>query len=96
MALPVRDGETELVSGWLEAPLLGVVSTFDPARLRDVARYVVGASAATLLLAAMNSQMLGPRAAGLLAGDQPPDPERGRSPAPPPRHALRRDRRRRR
>ncbi len=58
-ALPVEDGETELVTGWLEAPLLGVVSTFDPAVLRDAARYVVGASAATLLLAAMNSQMLG-------------------------------------
>ena len=59
MALPVRDGETALVTSWLEAPLLGVVSTFDPAGLRELARYVVGASAATLLLAAMNAQMLG-------------------------------------
>jgi basic amino acid/polyamine antiporter, APA family len=59
MALPVRNGQTELVTGWLEAPMLGVVSTFEPHGLATVARYVVGASAAGLLLAAMNSPMLG-------------------------------------
>ena len=59
MALPVRDGETELATRWLEAPLLGVVSTFDPQGLETTARIVVGASGAGLLLAAMNSQMLG-------------------------------------
>jgi basic amino acid/polyamine antiporter, APA family len=59
MAVPVRDGETALATRWMEAPLLGVVSTFDPEALRSAARYVVGATGAGLLLAAMNSQMLG-------------------------------------
>jgi APA family basic amino acid/polyamine antiporter len=59
MALPVRGGETDLATKWLEAPMLGVVSTFDPDGLRTAARIVVGATGAGLLLAAMNSQMLG-------------------------------------
>lgn len=59
MALPVQDGKTELATHWLEAPLLGVVSTFNPESLRTTARIVVGASGALLLLGAMNSQMLG-------------------------------------
>jgi APA family basic amino acid/polyamine antiporter len=59
MALPFSDGESELVSHWLEAPLLGVASSFDPDGLAELARYVVGASGAGLLLVAMNSQMLG-------------------------------------
>ncbi|MET0973415.1 MAG: amino acid permease, partial [Thermoleophilaceae bacterium] len=59
MAVPVVDGKTELGSRWLEAPLLGVVSTFDPEGLETTARIVVGASGAGLLLATMNAQMLG-------------------------------------
>ena len=59
MALPVVDGETALAGPYIEAPLLGVAAVLDPGWLSEVARYTVAAAAATLLLAAMNGQMLG-------------------------------------
>jgi basic amino acid/polyamine antiporter, APA family len=59
MALPVVDGETALAGPYLEAPLLGVAGAVDPEWLSDAARYTVAVAAATLLLAAMNGQMLG-------------------------------------
>ena len=43
----------------MDAPLLGVVSAFDPAGLAEAARYVVGLVGALVLLQAVNGQMLG-------------------------------------
>ncbi len=59
MAVPVQNGSTELGSRFLEAPVLGMVSTLDPEWLRHVFRYAVGALAGAILLTAMNGQMLG-------------------------------------
>jgi APA family basic amino acid/polyamine antiporter len=59
MALPVHNGSTELGGRFVEAPVLGMVSTLDPEWLRHVFRYAVGALAAAILLTAMNGQMLG-------------------------------------
>jgi basic amino acid/polyamine antiporter, APA family len=59
MALPVVDGETALAGAYLEAPMLGVAQALDPDWLGDAARYAVCLGAVTLLLAAMNGQMLG-------------------------------------
>jgi APA family basic amino acid/polyamine antiporter len=58
-ALPVVDGETALGTTYLERPVLGVVSAYDPQWLADTLRYVVGALAAMTLVAAANSGMLG-------------------------------------
>ena len=59
MALPVVDGQTALAGPYLEAPMVGVAAELDPDWLSDVARYTVVVGAVTLLLAAMNGQMLG-------------------------------------
>jgi APA family basic amino acid/polyamine antiporter len=59
MAVPVVDGQTALGSQYLEAPVLGIVSAFEPDWLMDTSRIVVGATAAALMIVAMNSQMLG-------------------------------------
>ena len=59
MAMPVVDGETALAGPYLEAPMLGMASVLDPAWLNDAARYTTAVAAATLLLVAMNGQMLG-------------------------------------
>ena len=59
MALPVVDGRTPLAGAYLEAPILGIASTLDPGWLSDAGRYTVAVAAATLLLVAMNGQMLG-------------------------------------
>jgi basic amino acid/polyamine antiporter, APA family len=59
MAVPVTDGQTALGAQYIEAPILGIVSTFEPDWLMDVSRIVVGATAAGVLIVAMNSQMLG-------------------------------------
>jgi basic amino acid/polyamine antiporter, APA family len=59
MALPVTDGQTALGGVYVEAPVLGIVSAFEPDWLMDVSRIVVGATAAALLIVAMNGQMLG-------------------------------------
>ena len=59
MALPVTGGETLLGTRYVEAPVLGVVSTFHPVELKDAARLAVGGTAAAILITAMNGQMLG-------------------------------------
>jgi APA family basic amino acid/polyamine antiporter len=59
MAVPVVDGQTALGARYVEAPVLGIVSTFEPDWLMDTSRIAVGATAAALLMVAMNGQMLG-------------------------------------
>jgi APA family basic amino acid/polyamine antiporter len=59
MAVPVEGGTTALGNRFVEAPVLGVVSAFDPAWTADGFRYVVGAMAAMVLFQAANGQMLG-------------------------------------
>jgi APA family basic amino acid/polyamine antiporter len=59
MATPVVGTHTALGDRFLEAPVLAIVSSYEPGTLLDVSRYVVGATAAALLLVAMNGQMLG-------------------------------------
>jgi APA family basic amino acid/polyamine antiporter len=63
MAVPVVDGpggpETALGSTYLKAPLLGVVSAYDPAWLADAMRFVVAIVAALTLIWAANTAMLG-------------------------------------
>ncbi|MFM9149936.1 MAG: universal stress protein, partial [Solirubrobacterales bacterium] len=61
-ALPVVEGpggaSTELGTNFLGAPLLGVVSSFEPGWLADVMRYAVGLVAALTLLWAANTGLL--------------------------------------
>jgi basic amino acid/polyamine antiporter, APA family len=59
MATPVVGTRTALGDRFLEAPVLAIPSSYDPGALLDVSRYAVGATAAALLLVAMNGQMLG-------------------------------------
>jgi basic amino acid/polyamine antiporter, APA family len=59
MATPVVGDRTGLGDRYLEAPVLAIVSSYEPGALLDISRYVVGATAALLLLMAMNGQMLG-------------------------------------
>jgi len=59
MAVPVEGGQTELGGRFEDAPLLGVVSAFDPAWVADAFRYGVGAMGALVLVQAVNGQMLG-------------------------------------
>ena len=59
MATPVVGTRTALGDRFLEAPVLAIVSSYEPGTLLDVSRYVVGATAAALLLVAINGQMLG-------------------------------------
>jgi len=59
MAVPVVDGSTELGGTLIEAPVLGVVSQFEPAWVADAFRYAVGALGALVLVQAVNGQMLG-------------------------------------
>lgn len=59
MAVPVVDGGTDLAGPFVEAPVLGIVSAYDPAWLMDTMRYVVGGVAALVLLEAVNVNMLG-------------------------------------
>jgi APA family basic amino acid/polyamine antiporter len=59
MAAPVVGDRTALGDRFVEAPVLAIVNAYEPGVLLDVARYVVGATAAAMLLAAMNGQMLG-------------------------------------
>ncbi|HEX2070178.1 MAG TPA: amino acid permease [Thermoleophilaceae bacterium] len=59
LALPVEHGATALSEEFVEAPLVGVASQFDPAWIADVLRYVVGAAGVVVLLQAVNGQMLG-------------------------------------
>jgi len=59
MATPVVGDRTGLGDRYLEAPVLAIVSSYEPGVLLDASRYVVGATAAALLLMAINGQMLG-------------------------------------
>ena len=59
MAVPVEQGTTELGESLIEAPLLGVVSEFDPSWVAEGFRYAVGALGAVILVQAVNGQMLG-------------------------------------
>ena len=59
MAAPVVGDRTALGGRFIEAPVLAIVSAYEPGVLLDVSRYLVGATAAAMLLAAMNGQMLG-------------------------------------
>jgi APA family basic amino acid/polyamine antiporter len=59
MAVPVQGGSTALGGRFEEAPVLGVVSAFDPAWLSDAFTYAVGALGALVLVQAVNGQMLG-------------------------------------
>jgi basic amino acid/polyamine antiporter, APA family len=59
MATPVVGDRTALGGPYIEAPVLAIVSSYEPGVVLDVSRYVVGATAAALLLVAMNGQMLG-------------------------------------
>jgi len=59
MALPVVNGHTELAGKAIDAPILGVVSAYSPDWLVHVLRYSVGATAALVLVTALNGQMLG-------------------------------------
>jgi APA family basic amino acid/polyamine antiporter len=59
MAQPGRDGATPLGGVYSEAPILGIVSAFEPTWLMDVSRYLVAATGASMLLVTMNGQMLG-------------------------------------
>ena len=59
MAVPPVDGHTALGGHFVAAPLLGVVSAFDPNWLRHLLRYAVGGLGAVVLLQAANSTMVG-------------------------------------
>jgi basic amino acid/polyamine antiporter, APA family len=59
MATPVVGTRTALGDRFLEAPVLAIVSSYEPGFLLDASRYVVGVTAAALLLVAVNGQMLG-------------------------------------
>jgi APA family basic amino acid/polyamine antiporter len=63
MAVPVLAGpdgpETALGSTYMKAPILGVVSAYDPEWLADGMRFVVGVVAALTLIWAANTTMLG-------------------------------------
>jgi APA family basic amino acid/polyamine antiporter len=59
MAVPPVGTHTALGDRYVAAPLLGTVSAFHPAALRDVLRYAVGGLGAVVLLQAVNSTMVG-------------------------------------
>jgi APA family basic amino acid/polyamine antiporter len=59
MAVPVHGDHTALGSTYVEAPVLGIVSAFDPSWLRETFRYLVGGVAALVLVTAVNGQVLG-------------------------------------
>jgi APA family basic amino acid/polyamine antiporter len=59
MAAPVVGDRTALGDRYIEAPVLAIVDAYEPGALLDLARYCVGATAAAMLLVAMNGQMLG-------------------------------------
>jgi basic amino acid/polyamine antiporter, APA family len=59
MAQPVQGGATPLGGRFIEAPVLGIPNAYESEWLVDAGRYVVGATAAAMLLVAINSQMLG-------------------------------------
>jgi APA family basic amino acid/polyamine antiporter len=59
-ALPPTGGTTALGSRFMDAPLLGVVGSYEPGTwLSDAMRYLVGAVGAAMLVAGANASMLG-------------------------------------
>ena len=58
-AVPVIGGSTELSGRFIDAPVLGVVSAFEPQWLREALTAAVGALGAAVLVAAVNGNMLG-------------------------------------
>jgi APA family basic amino acid/polyamine antiporter len=59
-AVPVSGGTTELGTRFMDAPVLGVVSQYEPGTwLPDAMRYLVGGVAGLLLIAGCNASMLG-------------------------------------
>jgi basic amino acid/polyamine antiporter, APA family len=59
MAQPVADGQTPLGDTFAAAPVLGIVDAFEQEWLVDGFRYIVSATAAVMLIIAINGQMLG-------------------------------------
>jgi APA family basic amino acid/polyamine antiporter len=59
MALPAYGGATPLESVFVDAPLLGVVSVFEPELARALFTAAVGIVAVTVLILAANGNMLG-------------------------------------
>jgi basic amino acid/polyamine antiporter, APA family len=59
MAVPVEGGTTALGGRYAEAPVLGVVSAFDPTWVMDMFRYAVAVVGVVVLIQAANGQMLG-------------------------------------
>jgi APA family basic amino acid/polyamine antiporter len=60
MAAPIQNGKSPLASGTSQnAPVLGIVSNFEPSWLMHAFRYSVGLVAALVLLQALNGTMLG-------------------------------------
>jgi basic amino acid/polyamine antiporter, APA family len=55
----VENGVTQLGERYIEAPILGIVSGFEPELTADIFSYAVGAVAAAVLFQAANGQMLG-------------------------------------
>jgi basic amino acid/polyamine antiporter, APA family len=58
-ALPVVDGTTRLGGEFLEAPVLGIATSFEQDWLATTLKYVVAVAAAASLIAAAQSAMLG-------------------------------------
>ena len=91
MAVPVVAGpdgpETALGNEFVEAPVLGVVSAYEPAWVADAMRWIVAAGRrAGALLGGddVDARRLPPH---LHAGDQPPDPQLAGQARQPPRDA---------
>jgi APA family basic amino acid/polyamine antiporter len=59
MVYPVENGTTELGTTYVTAPILGIVTGFEPVWLADSLRYVVGVMGAVVLVQAVNGTMLG-------------------------------------
>ena len=59
MATPVVGDRTALGGRFIEAPVLAIPSSYEPGFVMDASQYLIGATAAALLLVAMNGQMLG-------------------------------------
>ncbi|MFL5782899.1 MAG: APC family permease, partial [Thermoleophilaceae bacterium] len=59
MAVPVEGGTTALGHQYVDAPLLGVVSAYDPEWVARLLRYALGVLGPLVLLQALNGTMLG-------------------------------------
>ena len=92
MAVPVHDGATALGGPLPRGPgARRWCRRFDPEWLRHVFRYAVGARGGGRAPHGDERPDARPGAARLLAGHQPPDPERGRAAAPRSSDAVRGD-----